>query len=121
MNRYVDMLKELGERETWLHREERENWKARRRTSPHQNSDTRQAPWKDRKARRKKARNPEGKQEDQEPEQEREGTYYRPPLLLPPPIQGLGPRRTHSRGPTHTRSASDGEIPLLLTLFYLFH
>jgi hypothetical protein len=31
-------------RETWLHREEREDWKKRKRSSP-QNSDTRQAPW----------------------------------------------------------------------------
>jgi hypothetical protein len=31
-------------------------------------------------------------------------TYYPPPPLLPPPIQGLGPRSTHSRGPTHTKT-----------------
>jgi hypothetical protein len=32
------------QRETWLHREERENWEESRRSS-HQNPDTRQAPW----------------------------------------------------------------------------
>jgi hypothetical protein len=31
-------------RKTWLHREERDDWKERRRSS-HQSSDTRQAPW----------------------------------------------------------------------------
>jgi hypothetical protein len=35
---------EVAGRETWLHREEREDWKKRKRSS-HQNSDTRQAPW----------------------------------------------------------------------------
>jgi hypothetical protein len=35
---------EGAKRETWLHREEREDWKKRKRSS-HQNSDTRQAPW----------------------------------------------------------------------------
>jgi hypothetical protein len=48
---------------------------------------------------RKEAKSTEKHQEDQQPNK----AYHPQPLLLSHPIQGLSPRRTHSRSPTHTK------------------